>query len=64
LNAPHHLLEFTASIGVAMIDQDEDIHDAIRRADRALYRAKEQGRNRVICAEMAPLPEYPIAVPA
>ena len=64
LNAPHHLLRITASIGVAMIDPDEDIHDAIRRADRALYRAKEQGRNRVICAETALLPAYPIAVPA
>lgn len=37
----------TASLGVAAITQGEALHDLIQRADRALYRAKEAGRNRV-----------------
>lgn len=39
----------TASFGVAMFSHDDDSQtEAIRRADKALYRAKETGRNRVI----------------
>lgn len=53
LNAPHDVLSFTASIGVALLGEEEDVNDAIRRADRALYRAKEEGRNRVVFAEKA-----------
>lgn len=41
-------LTVTASIGVAgMRAGDSSIEDIIRRADQALYRAKELGRNRV-----------------
>ena len=44
-------LKVTASIGVAEIDDDESLEDALARADAALYRAKETGRNRVLsCA--------------
>lgn len=50
LDAPHDGLHCTASVGVAIVERNEDIDDAIRRADRALYRAKENGRNRVIFA--------------
>jgi len=39
----------TASAGVAVIDlNDTGIDDLLRRADRALYQAKEEGRNRVV----------------
>ncbi len=38
----------TISIGVAEMDEtDTSIDDILRRADQALYRAKEHGRNRV-----------------
>jgi diguanylate cyclase len=35
----------TVSIGVAAMDPDERPHDWMRRADEALYRAKQRGRN-------------------
>jgi diguanylate cyclase (GGDEF)-like protein len=41
-------LAFTASFGVAVFGRaDDTIHDLFTRADRALYRAKQAGRNRV-----------------
>ncbi len=37
----------TASFGVAELGGNELLEDAVRRADNALYQAKENGRNRV-----------------
>lgn len=42
-------LRVTVSIGLAMWDGSEDAETLYRRADRQLYEAKKQGRNRV-CA--------------
>jgi diguanylate cyclase (GGDEF)-like protein len=43
-NYPHRM---TASLGVALLDAGEDADALVGRADAALYRAKENGRNRV-----------------
>lgn len=37
----------TASFGVAVYRKNEEANELIKRADNALYRAKEKGRNRV-----------------
>jgi diguanylate cyclase len=37
----------TFSAGVAEVTEDPDIRSALARADAALYRAKQQGRNRI-----------------
>ncbi|HET8705527.1 MAG TPA: diguanylate cyclase [Pseudomonadales bacterium] len=47
-------LKFTVSIGVAALDgNDRQITDILDRADKALYRAKQRGRNRVEIAVSA-----------
>lgn len=45
-------ISITVSIGVALMSASESFDEVLKRADRALYRAKENGRNRV---EMAPV---------
>jgi diguanylate cyclase (GGDEF)-like protein len=37
----------TISIGVGEFVQNESVHECIGRVDRALYEAKERGRNKV-----------------
>jgi diguanylate cyclase (GGDEF)-like protein len=38
----------TVSLGVVELKDGEDAEALIKRADRALYRAKDEGRNRVV----------------
>ncbi|WP_026888739.1 GGDEF domain-containing protein [Clostridium beijerinckii] len=51
LSIEKHVFKFvnkvTVSIGIAEKDIDEDFHSWFRRADNALYNAKENGRNAV-----------------
>lgn len=51
--SPHPAMEFQigASVGVAQLDSYEDTDEWIARADKALYRAKQNGRDRVVVAE-------------
>jgi diguanylate cyclase (GGDEF)-like protein len=41
----------TISIGVALVDPDAAIADTLKRADKALYQAKDEGRNSVVAAD-------------
>lgn len=54
----------TASFGVAWWNPDEDFYSALRSADRALYRAKEAGRDRVELAREGVDPDYSSAASA
>lgn len=47
--ASNEEFKFTISLGVARVDvqNEEDIESALKRADEALYEAKENGRNKV-----------------
>ncbi|MFQ5354999.1 MAG: diguanylate cyclase [Mariprofundaceae bacterium] len=44
-------LHVTVSIGVAALSPDESLEQTISNADKALYTAKESGRNKVILSE-------------
>ena len=46
-------LQVTFSAGIASLQASETIHNAVERADTALYRAKANGRNRTEVAEAA-----------
>ncbi len=50
--APHGAA-LTVSLGVAVCRPGDDVDSLLLRADRALYRAKSEGRNRVITQDLA-----------
>ncbi len=52
----------TSSAGVAVWDGEEPPESLVARADRGLYKAKEEGRNRVVQGAVVQ-PEAPITVP-
>ncbi|MDH5591301.1 MAG: GGDEF domain-containing protein [Gammaproteobacteria bacterium] len=41
-------VEITASAGLATFEENDTIDDVFKRADKALYKAKERGRNRCL----------------
>jgi diguanylate cyclase len=51
----------TMSCGVAQFQSTDSIDSVFERADRAMYTAKQAGRNRV-CTELDTLPEAPLTV--
>jgi two-component system cell cycle response regulator len=47
-------IEVTISVGISMLEKkNEPVADVLKRADQALYRAKHDGRNRVVVADAA-----------
>lgn len=44
---------FTVSLGVAQFNRDENSAELFDRADKALYQAKESGRNQTVCAALS-----------
>jgi diguanylate cyclase len=47
---PHQTIAFTVSIGVSALQRGDTVEDIIARADKALYAAKHQGKNRAVSA--------------
>lgn len=44
----HKLIEVTISVGLSDWSKKDTLHTLMRKADQALYKAKEQGRNRIV----------------
>jgi two-component system cell cycle response regulator len=44
-------LQVTTSVGVAQVEKGESLRDVFKRADDALYKAKESGRNKALSAK-------------
>jgi diguanylate cyclase (GGDEF)-like protein len=40
----------TVSVGIALANKNNTVEELVANADNALYKAKDEGRNRVICA--------------
>lgn len=50
-NADFKIKKITASFGVSVARNDLELKDILAKADKALYRAKENGRNQVVLSE-------------
>lgn len=50
------LVSRTVSIGVGFLDKSDTLDSWMKKADDALYQAKEQGRNRVVVAQAKSMP--------
>jgi diguanylate cyclase (GGDEF)-like protein len=48
---PHASIRLTVSLGISSVRAGESTDQVLRRVDRAMYRAKEGGRNRVAFEE-------------
>jgi diguanylate cyclase (GGDEF)-like protein len=48
--SPYREVKITVSVGVTEAGRQEDVREAMSRADAALYQAKSQGRNKVVAA--------------
>ncbi|MFN6970439.1 MAG: diguanylate cyclase [Rheinheimera sp.] len=48
--SPYTQVKITISVGVTEVGRQEDVREAMSRADAALYQAKSQGRNKVVAA--------------
>ncbi|AFA49873.1 GGDEF domain-containing protein [Acetobacterium woodii] len=46
-NIENHQIHITVSLGATLLEHDSDFMDAYKRADQALYIAKNNGRNRL-----------------
>ena len=46
-NIDNHQIHVTISLGLAMVSPQDDARSALEKADKALYQAKNAGRNRV-----------------
>lgn len=57
-------LSVTSSFGLSQFDGQDSFEELLQRADKALYRAKKLGRNRVESLERVPPPPSPQPVPA
>ncbi|RZL01415.1 MAG: GGDEF domain-containing protein [Rubrivivax sp.] len=51
----HALMQLTFSVGIAQAQPDETLEQLVDRADRAVYEAKRDGRNRCVLASTNPV---------
>lgn len=43
------IITITISIGLALYNEEEGLEESIHQADMMLYKAKQEGRNRIVC---------------
>jgi diguanylate cyclase (GGDEF)-like protein len=46
--ADEEILKITLSIGVAFLEKEDNLKSLIKKSDIALYKAKEEGKNKVV----------------